>query len=314
VREEAKAHEVSISMVKAPLTEVDAGTDMTLRIRVSCSSGCDLGGMLVSIADDQGAEVEEAALAEFDGASNETDELVVKAPSRPGEYAWLAMFPGQENKGITHEEASASFSFIVKAHSTSIAVWDVPSPVAFHDDFKIKVGVKCSAGCSLAGHKIEIYNHEEEEVATGTLGDAPWSGTSGLYWAEPQLKAPGLEGYLEWTVRFPKPGLEVPHQEGAHSFGFATGRAPEHLVTVEAVERHSNEPVARVLVLLRPKSGYAYRGLTDESGSAQVRVPRGEYALLVSKGNQYTAFETAIEVSDDVTVKADLAPQYDVYG
>jgi hypothetical protein len=314
VREEATAHEMSISMVKAPVTEIDAGTDMALKIRVSCSSGCDLRGLRVFIAGDECASVEEVELAEFDGAASETEEFVARAPSRPGEYEWATVFPAQEKEGISHEESSAPFTFCVESHSASTAVWDVPSPVAFHDKFKIKVGVKCSAGCSLAGHKIEIYDHKAEKVATGKLGSTPWPGTSALYWAEVQLEAPGSEGYHGWRAQFPQPDLELPHQESSYRFGFTTGRTPEHLVTVEVIEGDSNDPVTGALVLLRPQSGYAYRGLTDESGTAQVGVPKGEYTLLVSKGNQYAALETTVEASDDLTIKAELEPEYHPYG
>ncbi len=34
--EEVKAHQTSASMVKAALGEVDAGTDIALKVRVSC--------------------------------------------------------------------------------------------------------------------------------------------------------------------------------------------------------------------------------------------------------------------------------------
>jgi hypothetical protein len=314
VREDEQAHEMSISMVKAPPTEVDAGTDMTLKIQVSCSSECDLRGMRVFVADDEGATIEEVGLTEFDGAANETDEFVVRAPSRRGAYTWAAVFPAQEKEGVSHEETSASFPVSVKPHSTSIAVWDVPSPVAVHDKFKIKVGVKCSAGCSLAGRDIEIFDDEAQKVATDALGDTPLPGTSALYWAELQLEAPNLEGYHRWTARFPEPDLELPHGEVSHRFGFAAGRAPECLVTVEVIEQDSSDPVSRAQVLLRPQSGYACRGLTDESGVAMVGVLRGEYMLLVSKGNQYADFKTTIEVSDDLTIKAELAPEYHPYG
>ena len=312
--EELRAHQTNISMAEAAPVEIDAGTDMALKVKVSCSSECDLQGFPVFICDDEGAAVEEVELAEFDGAANETDGFVVKAPIRPGEYTWTTVFPAQEKEGISHEESSASFSFFAKPHSTSIAVWDVPSPVAFHDKFEIKVGVKCSAECSLVGHKIEIYDQEAEKVVTDTLGDTPWPGTRGLYWAEVQLEAPSLEGYHGWRAKFPKPDLELPHEEASYSFGFATGRAPEHLVTVEVIEQDSSGPIGKAQVVLRPRSGYAFRGLTDESGAAKVGVPKGEYTLLVSKGNEYAAFQTTVEVSDDVTVKAELAPEYHPYG
>jgi hypothetical protein len=103
-------------------------------------------------------------LTEFDGAANETDEFIVKALIKPGEYTWTAVFSAQEKEGILHEESLASFSFIVRPHATSMTVWDVPSPIAFNTRFKIKIGVLCSAECKLTGNKVEIYDHQETNL------------------------------------------------------------------------------------------------------------------------------------------------------
>ena len=298
--EEVQAHETGTSMVKAALAELDAGADIALKVKVSCSSNCNLQGGKVRIADDQDAVVKEIELTDFDGTVNETDEFVVRAPIKPGGYTWTAVFPAQEKEGVLHEESSTPFSFIVKPHSTSMAVWDVPSPIAFNDKFKIKVGVKCSAECSLTGKKIEIYDHEGVKVATGTLGDVPWSGATALSCAEVGLKAPGTEGYYRWTVKFPEPDLELPHEGAAYPFAFVTARQPEHVVTVEVIDKHTKTPIKGAHVLLHP-----YRGYTDERGVARVRVPKGEYELYVSK-DDYKEFQTTIEVAGDVTVKAEM--------
>jgi hypothetical protein len=187
---EVQGHETSTSMVKAALLELDAGTDMALKVRVSCSSNCNLQGSKVRIVDDEGAAVKEIELVTFDGTGNETDEFVVKAPIEPGEYTWTAVFPAQEKEGVLHQESSTPFSFIVKPHATSMAVWDVPSPIVFTTKFKLKVGVKCSADCKLTDKNIEIYDQKGGKVATGKLGGVPWSATSALYWAEVNLKPP----------------------------------------------------------------------------------------------------------------------------
>ena len=216
--EEVKAHETSTSMVKAALAELDAGTDIALKVRVLCSSACDLRGKIVKIIAQDAVVAKEIELTDFDGTVNETDEFVVKAPTRPGEYTWTAMFPAQEKEGVLqHEESSTPFSFTVKPHETSIAVWDVPSPIVFNTKFKLKVGVKCSADCKLTDNKIEIYDHEGAKVATGTLGGVPWSGTDALYWAEGELKAPSTDGYYRWTAKFPEPDLE-PHEGASYTF------------------------------------------------------------------------------------------------
>jgi len=302
---EVKAHETSTSMVKAAPAELDAGTDIALKVKVSCPSACDLRGRMVKIIA-QDAVVKEIELVTFDGTGNETDEFAVKAPIKPGGYTWTAVFPAQEKEGILHEESSTPFSFIVKPHATSIAVWDVQSPIAFNDQFKIKVGVKCSAGCKLTDKRIEIYDQEGGKVATGTLGDVPWPATSALYWAEVELKAPSVEGYYTWEVKFPKPDLELPHEEASCTFAFGTARQPEHVVTVEVIDKNTKTPIKNAHVLLHPHSGYPYRGYTDEGGVAKLEVPKGEYELYASKGNDYETFQTTVEVASDVTIKAEL--------
>jgi hypothetical protein len=305
--EEVKAHETSTSMLEAAPAEIYAGSNIALQVRVSCPEKCNLQGGKVRIVDGEGAAIKEIELTEFDGTGNETDEFVVKAPTTPGSYTWTSVFPGQEKEGILHEESSAPFPFIVEPHATSIAVWDVPSPIVFNTKFKLKVGVKCSAECKLTDKKVEIYDHEGAKVATGTLSDAPWSGTSALYWAGVELKAPSVEGYYTWGVKFPKSDLELPHEAASYTFAFATARQPEHVVTVEVIEKKDTKtPVKNADVLLHPHSGSPYRNRTDDGGVAKLEVPKGEYQLYVSKGGDYRESQTTIEVAGDVKVKVEL--------
>lgn len=298
--EEVIAHQTSTSMVQAAPDELDAGVDIALKVKVSCPSTCDLRGKIVKITA-QDAVVQEIYLTEFYGTVNETDRLIVKAPTKPGEYTWTAVFPAQDKEGILHQESSAPFSFIVKPHhATSMAVWDVPSPVVFNAKFKLKVGVRCPADCKLTDKQIEIYDHEGGKVATEKLGDVPWPGTGTLYWAEVELKSPGTEGYYTWEARFPEPDLELPHEEASHTFGFRTGKPPEHVVTVEVIDKDTKTPIENADVLLHP-----YRGYTDDGGVAKLEVPKGEYELYVSK-NKYETFQTTVKAASDVAVKAEL--------
>jgi len=308
VTAEVKVHETTTSVVEAPLAEVDGSADMALKVRVSCSSACDLWGRMVRIVAHDDALAGETALVSFDGTANETDEFVVSAPFEPGEYTWTAVFPGQEKAGVLHEESSASFSFVVEPHATSVEVWDVPSPIALGDEFKIKAGAQCSSECSLADQKIEIYDHEGAEVATGMLGEAPWSGTTALYWAEVELKAPGIEGRHRWTVKFPRPDPESPHEEASHTFTFVTAGQAECVVTIEVVDKHTKTPNANARVRLRP---YLYRGSTyvtetDEGGVARLKVPRGKYQLYVW-GDEYEKVVPSVKVDSDLTKKVELS-------
>ena len=297
--EEIQAHETSTSMVQAAPTELAAGVDIALRVKVSCPSACDLRGKIVKIIAQDAVVAKEIYLTQF-YEINETDTLIVKAPTKPGEYTWTAVFPAQEKEGVLHEESSTPFSFIVKPHATSMAVWDVASPIVFNAKFKLKVGVRCSADCKLTDKQIEIYDQEGAKVATEKLGDVPWPGTNTLYWAEVELKAPGTEGYYRWEVKFPKLDLELPHEEASCTFGFATARPPEHMVTVEVIDKDTKTPIKNADILLHP-----YRGYTDERGMARLMVPKGEYELYVSK-NEYETFQTTVKVASDVAVKAEL--------
>jgi len=306
VTEEVESHQTNTEMIQSAPAEVDAGTDMALKVKVSCSSNCNLQGGKVRIVDDEGAVVKETELVSFDGAVNDTDEFVVHAPIRLGEYTWSVVFPAQEKQGVLHEESSTPLVFKVKPHSRSMAVWDVPSPIAFNDKFKIKVGVRCSAECNLMGNKIEIYDHEGGKVATATLGDVPWPDTSALYWAEVELEAPGTEGSYSWEVKLPKPDLELPHEEASYKFGFITARAPEHVVTVEVIDKDTKTPIENAYVFVQPYSGY-----TDDAGVAKIGVTKGEYKIYVLKG-EYKDFQTTAEVASDIALQAELLFDPDV--
>lgn len=306
--QQLEAHGTSTSMVKAALAELDAGADLALRVRVSCSSECSLQGCRVVIVDDQGAAVAEVELAEFDGAVYETAEFVVKAPFDPGEYTWTALFPAQDREGVSHEESSVVFSFIVKPHATGVEVWDVPSPIACGDEFGIRVGVKCSVGCRLEGQEIEIYDHEGARAATATLGEVSSSGGDELSCAEVDLGAPGVEGRYRWTARFPGPSLELPHEEASCTFAFGTVRQPEHTVTIEVVDKDGEAPVKNARVVLRPHvyRGSAYNLRTDDGGVARVSVAQGDYQLYVA-GDEHEKLVPAVTVAGDVTIRAELS-------
>lgn len=305
-----QAHETSASMVKTALAELYAGAEIALKVKVSCSLKCNLQGGKIRIADDEGAVVKEIALVSFDKAANETDEFVVKAPTKPGEYTWTAAFAAQEKEGISHKESSMPFSFVVKPHTTSMAVWDVPSPIISNSNFKLKVGVQCLAECNLAGKEFSIYDHAGAKVATGTLGDVRWSDTGALYWAEVEIEAPSTEGYYTWEAKFPKQDLELPHEGASYAFAFRTARRPEHVVTVEVLDKDTSAPINHADVILHP-----YRGYTDERGIVSLMVPKGQYELYVSALDKKT-YQTTVKVTSDVTRKAELlvAPVEDTSG
>jgi hypothetical protein len=305
---EVDVHETSTSIAKETPAEVRGSAQMALKAKVSCSSACDLWGQAVRVIAEDGMVVNETVLTSFDGTANETDEFVVTAPFEPGEYTWTVVFPAQEKGGLPHEESSAPFSFIVTSHATSVEAWDVPSLIALGDEFKIKVGAKCSSGCVLGGQKIEVCDHEGAEVATATLGDDPLPDTTAQYWAEVELKAPDIEARHKWTVKFPQPDLEIPHEEASCPFTFVTARHPDHVVTVEVVDKDTKTPTANAHVRLRPRvyRGSTYLAHTGEDGVARLNVPRGVYQLYVW-GEEYEKMVPSVNVESDLTVEAELS-------
>ncbi len=294
-------------MVKAAPAEIDAGSSMALKVRVACPSACDLRGQTIKIIAQDAVIAKEIELTGFDGTGNETEEFEVKAPAEPGEYTWTAVFPAEKARAL-HPESSAPFSFVAKPHTVSIRVWDIASAVTVGDEFVARVEVGCSAGCKLSDKKIEVYDHEGTQVATGTLVEAPGQAAAALSVAEVTLKAPGKEGRFGWTVKFPEPGLELPHAEASRTFAFGVARQPDHVVTIEAVEKDTNAPVRDAHVMLRPAlyRGAAYVTRTDEGGVAKVSVPKGCYQAYV-RADGKDAFLHAVEIDSDVTFKMELA-------
>jgi hypothetical protein len=279
---------------------VEAGAELTLRASVSCSPSCDLRGHTLLITDHVGAETGRIELTEFDGQTHRTSELVVKAPVEAGEYRWSAMCPAVVKQDVSYAEASAPIAFTVTPHTTSVVAWDIPSAIEVGARFRMKVGLRCSQECRLTNSGFGVYNHEGSRVAGGTLSGDRWPGTSALYVAEVELDAPTQEGLYTWSIKAPESAPGIPHAEGSTSFGVRIVRRPEHLVTVEAVDRESQTPLIGARVVMHP-----YQAVTDARGRAEVRVAKGTYKLFVSQ-TRYITFGLPVEVDADLTTRAEL--------
>ena len=294
-------HENSACSVEVSPSEVDAGTDMTLKGKVSCSPAGDLRGTTLLIMDPYGALVERIDLTEFDGETNETSEFVVRAPVKPGAYTWLAVWPAHAMAGFSLEERSAPFSFTVKPHTTRVVVWGAPSAIECGEKFSVNLGVKCSAECKPDGWVVEVLDHNRKQRATATLGDEPWPDTAALYHTEVDLNAPDTVGLYTWEATASVDDLEIPHAESTARFGVRVVPTPEWLLTVVAIDMERQTPVKGAKVVVHP-----YTAFTDERGVAEVRIPEGEYRLFVS-GQNYFPFRSDGEVKTNVTIRAELA-------
>jgi hypothetical protein len=256
--------------------EVDAGFAITVTITASCAAGCDLRGATVTvITPDHSATTHELTARET-GTSGTATALV--APHHVGDQTWRILFPRHERDGIVHEQQALTVPCKTVPHATSIAVWDVPSPVAMLRAFTVKIGVRCSAMCRLTGQCVDIRDAAGVTISEGRLGETPWTGTSALYWANVELTAPAAEGMAFWSAAFAAANLELPHGDTSASFSFRTDRIPEHRVTIHVVARETTAPVSDVEVRLG-----LYRVSTDEQGLAYVDVPAGTYDVTIRK-------------------------------
>src|SRR5690606_12406283 len=130
----------------------------------------DLRGKALLIKDHTDAVVGTAEVVAFDDESNETAEVVLKAPARVGTYSWSVVCPAMAADGISLEAKAEPFAITVKAHETRIVVWGVPPTVVVGETFRLKVGIKCSGECRLDGRPFAIFDNDGAQVASGALG------------------------------------------------------------------------------------------------------------------------------------------------
>ena len=292
-------------------------------------------GSRAGVEDEEDEVLITTALATYDEKVNETADLALKAPGQVGEHTWTILFPRHEGvvHGVVHEESCLVVSFTTRPHTTSMAVWDVPSPVVINRSFTVKVGVKCAATCQLAGRLIEVCDEAGARIGESRLGETPWPGTAVLYVAEVELAAPATEGMASWSARFagntnaalsskapqtspstkeceaagrgggaPRPSEEdpgLPHAAASATFSFRTARPPEHRVTVKVTEKDTETPLENVGVRLG-----MYQALTDAQGLASLQVPGGVYNLDAWKAG-YETLPRTVEVGKDLMVQVE---------
>ena len=186
------------------------------------------------------------------------------------------------------------------AHTTYVAVWDIPPGIAVGERFRIKVGIKCSSGCHLAHSDFAVFDHDGKQLAVGTLRDECWPGTVGLYVSDVELGAPATPGLYTWTVKRLQTSAGIAHAEGSLDVGIRVVDRPECLVTIETVDKVTHTPVSAARVVMHP-----YRVVADEHGTARIRVAKGAYKLFVSQTN-YLTFGRSIEVTADMTARVEL--------
>jgi hypothetical protein len=296
-QKEDDRHQVELNFEEPVAAEVPAGSDLVLRLKVSCSAGCDLTGGTVRLMSG------EETIQEISGTRpSEPEESALKAPKELGTYSWMVLFPRQEINGIVHEEASLPVTFATKPHESSLAVWDVPLTVVTGQQFRIKAGARSSGACSLKGTKVEILDTEGVLLGSGQLGETPWPGTAALFWTEVELTAPPKDGITAWSARFGAADSELPHSESTAQFRCTAVKPPEHKVIFKIVEQETEQPIKNVQIRVGP-----FRSATDESGVAELSMPKGTYEMSIWHP-EWESPATTVEVCEDVTVKVESTP------
>ncbi len=293
-------HRIALSLPEPIPPEVAAGARLALRIHATCPHGCDLGGLPVDVAAD-GEVLAAGELVSGADSPAAAVELDVPAPAQVGEHAWSVGFPRHASGGAVHESSSLTLRFRTVPHAGSLAVWDVPSPTPATGPVHVKVGVRCAAGCALAGRRVEVRDEAGASVGGGTLGETPWPGTSALYWASVELPAPAAEGVHSRTAVLVGPDAGPPHEAAPATFTFRAGKAPAHRATVRVIDEGTRAPVAGVEVRIG-----RYMASTDEHGVAQVALPPGAFEVAIRK-NGFRAEPVRVAVDGDVAVEIEAA-------
>jgi hypothetical protein len=281
--------------------EADAGTDITLKVQLAYSGKDDLCAPRVSIRDGEGAELAQAELIEAeDDDAYVSEDIVVAAPRSAGEYVFRAVVLVPDKDGALQELAASDVPIVVKAHQAALNVWDTPSAIVAGSHFKFMVGVRCSAGCCLAGQGLAIVDQQGAQVGEAKLGSEIWPETDALYVAEVEAEAPASAGAHQWEVRTAAWDCELPHEAGAAVVSLRVVAAPDCEVTVEAVDKEQQTPIKDARVTMHP-----YRATTDANGVARVKVTKGYYEIFVSAA-KYVSVSTSAEVTADMITRAEL--------
>jgi hypothetical protein len=311
---------------KRPFPEsVDCGAPFTFTIAVETDSGCDLAGAPFCITDEADETVARGELPQIVRITPESEaydprhgpvdlrdsaEITVTAPAKIGSFSWTFILPEHVTGNIRHEAASLAIEFTTREHTASLAVWHNPTPVTVGSSFRFKAGAKCTAGCPLSGETIEVLDVDGAVVAQAVLGEAPWQGTSGLYWTTVEAPAPTALGHFRWSVRMAPPENGLPHgKPSPASFSFVTMNPPEHQIAIEIVEQETGAPVPSAQVRLGP-----HRAATNEAGSVRFQVPGGEFRMTIWKKNHKVP-EQILQVDRDLAlrIEAKVIPEEDPY-
>src|SRR5215831_4636898 len=191
---------IILAMKTPPPETVDAGAEFSFAVTVACPEG----------ARDATYRVRENEKILRSGSLPQNSaegkiEFKLTAPEEVGRHSLTLEVKSGDDEG------SLAFAITTVPHETSLAAWDIPSPVVRGTRFALKAGAKCTSACALEGKTVEIRDEKGKLMASGALGRATWEGTTALYWTTISPKAPKKLGLHAWEVSFPGAELKLPH-------------------------------------------------------------------------------------------------------
>jgi hypothetical protein len=283
--DEPATHRAVLELDEPVPPEVLVGSPIEFKLRLSCPDGCDLSTEMVRLV------AGEATIA-----ACERDRLLVRAPAELGSFTWVLVSPPQEIHGVPHEPVSRPISFVTIPVGTSLAIWDVPSPVIVGARFAVKVGAKSREACLLKGATVDILDDAGVLVGSGQLGEVPWEGTCGLYWTEVELPAPVREGIVSWQARFVPTRTGLPHAEAMARFSVAAVKPPDFKIAITFADKDTKQPIEHAQIRLG-----LFRATTDACGRAELSMPRGSYEVKVWHPG-YESPPLTVELNENLTL------------
>lgn len=185
-------------------------------------------------------------------------------------------------------------------HVTSMAVWDTPSVAVAGRAAKVKIGVTCCLGCSLAGDRVTVLDESGTLLGEALLLDDPAETSEGLSWAEVTFKTPAITGVSHLSASFSANDGEAVHPTCNAAFSVVTAPVPDARVCLTVVF----EPTGLALEDVEIRLG-RYFVYTDMHGRAQVDVPKGNYLCEIRKeGFAATPFDMAVSTDVSLVIKA----------
>jgi hypothetical protein len=297
---------IGLALTQPPPASVDAGAEFSFSALLKWPESVSREGSTFLVREGD-RTLHEAALPE-PASDDGSVRFVLCAPDEVGEHLLTLVVASTEQ---ANRRAQGTLDFVLASvpHETSLAVWDVPSPVIRNARFEVKAGAKCTSACVFAGKIIEIRDESGKLMGSGALGESTLPGTTALSFTSISLKAPRKHALHSWTASFAPSELKLLHGSAMSRFSFITVAEPEHSVSVTVVNKETKKPIAGAQVRLG-----VYRAETNASGAAKVRVPKGAFPLVITRPG-YKMPERHIEVAKDIRVRiaAEKLPEEDPY-